>query len=111
MTHFSEQLAWQNYFAVQVAAAEIEEGEAESRLKLEETEAQLLSDKAKVTDQRLDRDRNPRVRAARDKYMVARATRKLLTVTMENRERCVNIISRELTRRTGGTNKRSNYLP
>jgi hypothetical protein len=100
MVHFSKQLAWQNFFATKVAAAEIEEAEAESVLKSKEATVMLLCGK-KVTEARAARDIDPEVSEARGLYLQYHARRKLLQVTMENRERCANLISRELTRRVG----------
>lgn len=99
MEHFSKQLAWQNFFATQVAQAEIEEAEAEAHLKTQEAVVMLTG--KKVTEARAERDVDENVQAARQEYLVARARRKMLQVTMENRERCANLISRELTRRVG----------
>ena len=108
MEHFSKQLAWQNYLATQVAQAEIIEAEAEAALKTKEAVAMLNGSK-KVTEARAERDINEDVVSARKEYLTARAKRKLLQVTMENRERCVSLISRELTRRVGreGNQRRS----
>lgn len=100
MEHFSKQLAWQNYLATQVAQAEIVEAEAEAHLKTQEAIAMLNGSK-KVTEARAERDVDKAVVSARDEYLTAKAKRKLLQVTMENRERCVSLISRELTRRVG----------
>lgn len=107
MEHFSKQLAWQNFFATQVAQAEIDEADAEAHLKTQEAVIMLTG--KKVTEARAERDVNENVIAARDAYLVARAKRKMLQVTMENRERCANLISRELTRRVGreGNQRRS----
>lgn len=100
MEHFSKQLAWQNYLATQVAQAEIIEAEAEAHLKTQEALVMLNGSK-KVTEARAERDVDSNVVEARGEYLTAKAKRKLLQVTMENRERCVNLISRELTRRVG----------
>lgn len=99
MEHFSKQLAWQNFFATQVARAEIEEAEAEAHLKTQEAVVMLTG--KKVTEARAERDVDENVLAARDEYLVSKAKRKMLQVAMENRERCANLISRELTRRVG----------
>lgn len=100
MSHFSRQIAWQNFLATQVAEAEIKEAEAEADLKTREATAMLLSGK-KITEARAERDNDPQVVKARGMFLQAHARRKMLQVTMENRERCANIISRELTRRVG----------
>lgn len=100
MGHFSRQLAWQNFFAVQVAEAEIEEAEAEAELRYREAAALLESGK-KLNEARASRDIDPGVVSAREAHAVAHARRKLLQVTTENRERCANLLSRELTRRVG----------
>lgn len=99
MEHFSKQLAWQNFFATQVAQAEIEEAEAEAHLKTQEAVVMLTG--KKVTEARAERDVDENVLAARNDFLVAKAKRKMLQVIMENRERCANLISRELTRRVG----------
>lgn len=108
MEHFSRQIAWQNFFATQVAQAEILEAEAEAEMKIQEAMAMLSSSK-KVTEARVERDTNPKVIDTRKIYMQAHARRKMLQVSMENRERCANLISRELTRRVGreGNQRRS----
>ena len=100
MEHFSKQLSWQNFLATQVAQAEIDESEAEAHLKTQEALVMLNSGK-KVTDARNERDIDDRVVQARDSYLTFKAKRKMLQVMMENRERCSNLISRELTRRVG----------
>jgi len=107
MEHFSKQLAWQNFFATQVAQAEVDEAEAEAHLKTQE--AIVMLNGKKVTEARAERDVDSNVVAARNLYLVSRAKRKMLQVTMENRERCANLISRELTRRVGreGNQRRS----
>ncbi len=107
MEHFSKQLAWQNFFATQVAQAEVDEAEAEAHLKTQE--AIVMLNGKKVTEARAERDVDSNVVAARNEYLVSRAKRKMLQVTMENRERCANLISRELTRRVGreGNQRRS----
>lgn len=107
MEHFSKQLAWQNFFATQVAQAEIDEADAEARLKTQEAVVMLTG--KKVTEARAERDVDENVVAARQEFLVAKARRKMLQVTMENRERCANLISRELTRRVGreGNQRRS----
>ena len=107
MEHFSKQLAWQNFFATQVAQAEIDEADAEAQLKTQEAVIMLTG--KKVTEARAERDVDENVIAARSTYLVAKAKRKMLQVTMENRERCANLISRELTRRVGreGNQRRS----
>jgi hypothetical protein len=103
MEQFTKQVAWQNFFATQVAQAELEEAEAEADLKLEEAKS-MLRTPGKVTDARVKRDADPEVFVARKVYRTARAKRKLLEVTMDNRERCATLISRELTRRLGREN-------
>lgn len=99
MEHFSKQLSWQNFFATQVAEAEVIEAEAEAHLKTQEAVVMLTG--KKVTEARAERDIDENVVAARNDYLVSKARRKMLQVTMENRERCANLISRELTRRVG----------
>jgi hypothetical protein len=99
MDNFSKQIAWQNYFATQVAQADTEETEAESAMKTEE--AKVMLNGGKVTDARLKRDTDETVEKLRKEYRIARARRKMLEVAMENRERCAGLISRELTRRVG----------
>lgn len=107
MEHFSKQLAWQNFFATQVAQAEVDEAEAETLLKVQEARVMLTG--KKVTEARAERDMDENVMSARSDFLVAKAKRKMLQVTMENRERCANLISRELTRRVGreGNQRRS----
>jgi hypothetical protein len=99
MEQFSHQVSWQNYFAVEMAQADIEEVEAEAAVKIEEAKVMLQG--GKLNDARTARDNDPRVAKLRREYRDARARRKLLQVAFENRDRCVSLLSRELTRRVG----------
>jgi len=105
MELFSVYTAWWNYAATLKADAEIEEARAESRLRF--TQATKLVEswstataKDRVTVAKAERDTDPEVERAEQKLLRAKAERKMYTVTYDNCERCSNLISREVTRRT-----------
>lgn len=99
MDLFAKQTAWQNYLASEMVQADLEETEAEADVKT--AEAMVMLNGGKLNDARLKRDTDEDVAKLRKEYRIARAKRKMLQVAMENRERCINLISRELTRRVG----------
>lgn len=109
MRVFSEQIAWQNYFATQVVAADAEETEAEAAVKTAEALFMLNHTDTKLYDARDQRSADEEIGALKLAYRTARARRKLLVTLMENRERSANLVSRELTRRVGreGVQRRS----
>lgn len=109
MRIFSEQIAWQNYFATQVVVADAEETEAEAELKTAEAVFMLNHPGTKLYDARDQRTADEEIAALRLTHRTARAKRKLVSTLMENRERNANLVSRELTRRVGreGVQRRS----
>jgi hypothetical protein len=103
MILFSEFTSWLNYAAVRFAEAEVEEERAEASLKYAEA-TQLVAAAPKqgtVTTAKAAGVINPVVQTARDRALDAYALRKMTSVMFGNCERCVNLISRELSRRIG----------
>ena len=103
MILFSEFTSWLNYAAVRFAEAEVEEEKAEANLKYAEA-AQMVAAQPKqgaITTAKAAGLLNPAVTTAKDRVLDAYARRKMTSVMFGNCERCVNLISRELSRRIG----------
>lgn len=105
MELFTAYVVWNNFIDVRRVQAEIEEANAETRLKV--LEAMSLAGgweggkDARITIARAERDMDPEVIAARNEHDEAKARRKLLGVLSNNMERGAALLSRELTRRVG----------
>jgi len=112
MTLFSEYVSWQNFAATKFSESEIEENRAEAALRYVEASAMVAAPPAKgsVTAAKAQSAMTQPVQDARDRVLDAYALRKMTQVVYTNCERCVNLISRELTRRVGrdGPERRSN---
>ena len=96
--------AWAGFYGVRVAQAEVDEQEAENFLRIEEAKATVrnwsgLSD-ARVTIAKANRDMDAKVVDQRDELLKLKAFRKVLATLHENVTRDMNLVSRELTRRT-----------
>ena len=103
MTLFSEFTGWQNYAAMQFAEAEVLEAKAQANVKLLEAQAMMLRPlNEKVTTSRAAVSTDEAIEQAKEEYMEIYAQRKLHGVIRENTERCANVLSRELTRRSSG---------
>lgn len=103
MTLFNELTAWSNYIAWQVSKAEIDEDEAEAKLKVLSAKYMVRNtDKGdKVTVVRAERDTDPDVQEAETMVIRRKALRKMVSTLMQNTERSTFVVSRELTRRVG----------
>ena len=104
MQLFAEFTAWQNYAAVEQANAEIGEATAEANVRYVEAQAMVKGwggTKDKVTVAKAELSQDEDVIKARDQLLGAYAKRKLTQVIYSNCERCVFVISRELSRRIG----------
>jgi len=102
MNLFSEYVSWQNYAATEFARCEVEEARADAAVRYAEASVMILSsDKETVTKTKATMINVPDVQAARDRALEAYAARKMTSVVHANCERCVSLISRELTRRVG----------
>jgi cell division ATPase FtsA len=103
MELFAEFTAWQNYAAVNQAESEVGEATAEASLRFTEAQAMVRDwgSKDKVTVAKAEMANDPEVAKARDAVLGAYAKRKLAQVVYANCERCVFVISRELSRRIG----------
>lgn len=106
MDLFSQYTDWMNYIATQATLAETEEREAEETKAFGDAQAMVANwtgDKTeKVTIARAQRDTDPAVVAAKGALLDKYAHRKLLGTLATNTERRLTVVSREITRRTGG---------
>lgn len=106
MNCYSEFIAWANYAKSVLVQAEIEEEQAEHDLKIVEAQS-LIEDwntnpkKDTVTAAKARRDIDATVVDARQKLLNARAYRKLLESVYDRCERSATVLSRELSRRIG----------
>lgn len=124
MRLFSREVAWQNFFGEQLSRAQIDEKYAEADLKMVETMSLMSQEREYVegpkggrksvttaAELKAKRDQDPKVQEAQLRAREAWAHRKAVEVAYESRERCAQLYSRELTRRTGGglsTERRDN---
>lgn len=118
MELFAAYTAWVNFAATELAGSELSEAKLESHLHWIQA-TKLISSwagstKDRVTVAKAERDTDSEVIKASDDLVIAKAKRKMTGVIYENCERCVFLISRELTRRIGrdGSDKRmGRYRP
>ena len=104
MQLFSEYVQWQNFAATEFALAEVNEAKAEANVRrIEAVGFVLASPGAKVTDTRAAINTSTEMTKARDDVLDAYAKRKLTGVMKENCERTASLLSRELSRRIGGS--------
>lgn len=105
MELFARFTAWQNYAAVEMSNAEVGEATAEASVRFVEAQAMVKgwggTTKDKVTVAKAELTNDEDVVKARDQLLGAYARRKLTQVIYANCERCVFVISRELSRRIG----------
>jgi hypothetical protein len=105
MQLFSEFVQWQNYAATQFAEAEVEEERAEASVRRIEAEGFVLNigGSDKVTETRAAINTTKEMMDARDRVLDAYSRRKMTGVMFSNCERTAAMISRELSRRIGGS--------
>lgn len=102
MNLFGDYVAWQNFASSKLTEAEIAEHRADGVVRYVEAAAMIggWGSKDKVTVARAELTVSEEVVKAREAALQAYATRKTCAVVAANCERVVNLISRELTRRT-----------
>lgn len=105
MELWGEFTSWTDYLAVQAAAAEIDDRAAERALDAH-TAGVLLGDGGKeaVAKAKARAAADPRTTELQEELDDAHAYAKLCRVLVNNLERDSQFLSRELTRRTGGSN-------
>jgi hypothetical protein len=105
MQLFSEYVGWQNYAATEFAMAEVTEERAEADAKRINamTLVGMNPEKGKITVAQAGRLLSPEVERAEQDRLNAYAARKMTQVVLQNCERCAALISRELSRRIGGS--------
>jgi len=112
MELFSRYTAWQNYAAVEMSNAEVAEASAEANVRFVEAQAMVRDwggTKDKVTVAKAGMTNDPEVTKARDALLGVYARRKMTQVIYANCERCVFVISRELSRRIGSAGAERRY--
>lgn len=103
---YSEFIAWVSYTKSELVKAEIEEDRAESAKRFVEAEVLIeqwgadAKSSDRVTVAKARRDVDFRVVKCQDKYLQARAYRKLVEAVFDRCDRAAQLLSRELTRRT-----------
>ena len=112
MELFTQYTAWQNYAAFQFANAEVDEEKANASVRFAEATGMVkaFGPATKVTEIRAEIAVDPEIVRVKDEAFKAYAQRKLTKVIHDNCERCVFVVSRELSRRIGaaGSERRSN---
>lgn len=107
MELFVQFSAWAGFYGVKVAVAEVEEQQLEGELRVEEAKATVRNwggtSEARVTIAKANRDMDRTVVELREKLLALKAFRKLVATLHENVTREMNLVSRELTRRTSYT--------
>jgi hypothetical protein len=110
MELFRSLTAWAGYMGFRLAAAEVDEEQYEAELRMTTSQSLLQHDlggrDTKVTIAKAQVDVEPEVAKKRQALLTARAYRKMLQRLFENVERSIFLVSRELTRRTSGTDRR-----
>jgi hypothetical protein len=103
MNTYSEFMSWLSYAKTELVIAEIDEERCANNLRLMEAQTligQWSGEKGDtVTLAKARRDTDPQVLETQDKYLGARAYRKLVESVFERCERSTQILSRELSRR------------
>lgn len=111
MTLFTKFVAWADFSASQLGFAEVDESAAKSLLEAKKdvllirhmpTSEALRKREDTMTRVKTEVDAHPDVIDLQQKHLNAYALRKLLTATFERYDRDAALLSRELTRRTGG---------
>lgn len=105
-----------NMVSTQVACAFIAEAEAENDYDYLEATMLMGKSSGKSTEKavllKAQVLADPQIQAKKDVKMSAYAYRKMIETILNSLERCYNLSSRELTRRTGGqTMKTNRYTP
>lgn len=119
MALYNEFMAWVSYAKADYVQAEIAEDRTANNLRIIEAETMINQWEAgskgdTVTLAKARRDIDPRVIAAQEEHLVARAYRKLVESVFERCERGAQVLSRELSRRIGLAPKearQARYLP
>jgi hypothetical protein len=103
MTLFSEYTGWLNFAASQQAESEVAEERADREIRRVEAQNLVLSNPkaGEVMKTKAASFLDPEVQDAYEVQMVAYARRKMTQVVCANCERCVFVVSRELSRRIG----------
>lgn len=107
MNLFMELSAWAGYYGYRLAMAEVDEQQYENMLRVEEAKAIIRNwagtSEARVTVAKAHRDADAYVDAQRQHLLEKKAYRKLIGTLHDNVTRDMNLVSRELTRRTSYT--------
>lgn len=113
MVLYSEYTAYSDFVGVQVSCAQVDERSLEKRISSLES-MKMLASKANggaeklVTYAKAAVAQDPQVVKLKEELEVVYAYRKLIESLSNNLDRDSNLISRELTRRTSSSNRKSN---
>ena len=120
----SEQLAemftiltgWADYIASQLVQAQLAEREALRKSEFAESKALVIKTTGapKGTTVSLIKaqiDTDPDIVDLRDKYEEKYAYRKILEMMLNNQERDITLVSREISRRSNGIGRRDSFTP
>jgi hypothetical protein len=112
MTLYSQYTAYADFITVQVSCAQIDERVMEKNLSALEnskmSQVESTGTKAPVAFARAQVAADPQILSLKQALEDNHAYRKLIEALMANVERGSNLISRELTRRTSNTSRRTN---
>jgi len=105
---------WADYMASQLVQAQLAERDALRKAELAESKAtvRLTTGAPKGTTVTLIKaqiDTDPVIMDLRDKYEEKYAYRKILEMMLNNQERDITLVSREITRRSQGTLRRDTF--
>lgn len=92
--------AWADYLNVQVALAEVDEGDCEARVELAKARIMAGAGRGEVNRARAEAKSSPEAAVLAADHAYAKAYRKMITALYANCERDAALLSRELTRRT-----------
>lgn len=105
MELFAQYVAWQNYAATEFAMAEVTEERAEATVKRVSAQELILANPkaGTVTAAKAGITLSSDWEKAEQERLNAYAARKMTGVVLQNCERCAALVSRELSRRIGGS--------
>jgi len=106
---------WADYMASQLVQAQIAEKKAERAVEYAESMALITKTQnspkgTTVTLIKAQIDVDPEINDLKDTYQERYAYRKILEMMLNNQERDITLVSREITRRSQGTMRRDTFV-
>ena len=105
MELFGEMTAWVNFHGTRLAAAQVDEKFAESVLEIRRAQAVLGRTTKSATEAKANAMADPAVQEANEAYLAAYKVRKYEEAAYNTSDRLERLVSRELTRRTGRSDR------